>query len=256
MKILFFSKTITALALVMTGSFAMAHGDGESRITIEPEGQTAYNAGIIQYSFQLFDDQTQKTLGDKDLTKTHTKVLHLIVYDSSRNQFNHVHPEFNGKIWSVELNLTTNGTYFIWAQGQLLDGTSFSSFVKGQVANGRPELPAVPLTEQRKATDQMTTVQLDKVQLEAGRMTMIKYKVTREDGLPVQITPYLGALAHIIAVAPDGDELIHVHPMAGSSDDSGMIHTTFPTEGDYRIWIQLIDRGVLKTIPLSVVVSK
>lgn len=249
-------KLFLALSLVLAACFSWAHGDGESRVSVEPESQGSYNAGSIQYSFQLFDDQTQKALGDKDLVETNTKILHLIAYDPSRNEFNHVHPAFDGKMWSVELNLATNGNYFVWAQGQLQDGTEFSSVVKAQIVNGKPEIPVVSLGDNRKATDKFTTVTLDKTKLKAGKMAMIGFTVTREDGQEVQMSPYLGALAHLIAVSPDGDELIHVHPMAGNKPNTGMIHATFPTEGDYRVWVQLIDRGDLKIIPLSVTVSK
>ena len=38
--------------------------------------------------------------------------------------------------------------------------------------------------------------------------------------------------------------------------NTGMLHATFPAAGDYRLWIQLMDRGELKTVPLSVTVSK
>ena len=40
---------------------------------------------------------------------------------------NHIHLEFDGKVWRSELNLPRNGIGFIWAQGQLLVGTEFSS---------------------------------------------------------------------------------------------------------------------------------
>ena len=67
------------------------------------------------------------------------------------------------------------------------------------------------------------------------------------------ITPYLGAFAHIIAVpADDGDSLIHVHPMNGGQKNEGMLHATFPTAGLYRIWIQFLDNGDLKTVALVV----
>lgn len=249
-------KIFLTVALILATSFAWAHGDGEGRVSIEPEAQGAYSAGRIHYIFQLYDDQTQKTLSDKDLVETNTKILHLIAYDPSRNEFNHVHPAFDGKMWSVELNLNTNGNYFVWAQGQLLDGTEFSSVVKAQIVNGRPENPVMPLGDVRKATDRFTTIELDKIKLKAGKMAMINFTVTREDGQEAQISPYLGALAHLIAVSPDGDELGHVHPVAGNKPNTGMIHATFPTEGDYRVWVQLMDRGELKTIPLSVAVSK
>ena len=242
-------------ATILT-SLSWAHGDGESRISIEPENQGTYTAGVIHYQFQIFDDQTQKVLSDKDLLESHTKIMHFIAYESSRNEFNHVHPAFDGKIWSVDLNLLANGNYFFWAQGQLIDGTEFSTFAKAQIINGKSEIPVAPLLDIRKATDRLTTIELDKSKLKAGKMAMIKFKITREDGQTPEITPYLGAMAHVIAVSPDGDELTHVHPMEGSTANTGVFHATFPTEGDYRIWVQFNDKGELKTIPLSVIVSK
>ena len=249
-------KLLLAVAVTLITSFSWAHDEGESRVTIESEIQGSYLAGTINYAFQLFDGQLNKSLSDKDLLITNTKILHFIAYDASRNEFNHVHPEFNGKFWSVDLNLLANGSYFFWAQGQLLDGTEFSIFKKAQVINGKPELPVIPLIEKRQASDGMTMVTLDNTKLKAGNPAMISYKVSRLDGKPPQITPYLGSIAHVIAVSPDGDELIHGHPMAVSDPNSGMVHASYPNEGDYRIWIQLMDQGELKIIPLSVKVSK
>ncbi|MFZ3231521.1 MAG: hypothetical protein WA160_15040 [Pseudobdellovibrio sp.] len=251
MKLLFMILTIITASLS-----TWAHGDGESRISIEPENQGTSIAGTFKYSFQLYDDSTRLPLGDKDLIESHTKILHMLAYDSSRNEFNHVHPTFDGKVWSTDLNFLSNGNYFVWAQGTLTDGTEFSTLVKAQIINGSPALPVMPLTESLMATDQHTTLELDKTKIKAGIAAMINYKVSRDDGTKPLITSYLGALAHIVAVSPDGDELIHVHPMAGGTPDSGMIHVTFPIEGDYRIWIQLIDQGVLKTIPLAITVLK
>ncbi|MBC7467274.1 MAG: hypothetical protein H7256_14885 [Bdellovibrio sp.] len=249
-------KVFFAIIIYLTASLSIAHDADESRVSIEAELQSSYNAGAISYMFQLFDDKSQKTIAEADLLETHTKILHLIVYDPSRNEFNHVHPTFAGKMWFANLNLTTNGNYFVWVQGELLDGTEFTTFTKAQVVNGKPSIPIVALPENRKATDQATSVELDNTKLQAGKMAMITYTVTREDGQQPEITPYLGAPAHVIAVSPDGDELIHVHPMEGATQNTGMIHAIFPTEGDYRVWVQLLDHNVLKTMALSVNVSK
>lgn len=248
-------QIILASIMLLLSNHSWAH-ENESPISIEPESQAVFDAGVIKYDFQLFSDLTKKAVTDKDLILENTKILHLIAYDSSLNEFNHVHPQFNGKIWSVELNLPTNGSYFIWAQGQLLDGTEFSTVVRAQIANGNPELPVLTLGDHRKSSSGSTALELSKVKLKAGQAAMINFSVTRTDGLTPEITPYLGAMAHIITASPDGDELIHVHPMAGSAPNTGMIHAVFPTEGDYRVWVQLIDHGDLKTIPLSVTVSK
>ena len=247
---------LLALAVSLAASFSWAHDEGENRVTIEPEAQGNYSAGIIPYSFQLFDTKVNKPLSDQDLVETNTKILHFIAYDSSRNEFNHVHPTFDGKAWNVELTLPANGKYYFWAQGQLKDGTEFSTFVNAQITSGKPEIPVTPLKDIRSASDRSTIVTLGKAKLKAGVLAMIDFQVSRNDGQNVQLSPYLGSMAHVIAVSPDGDELIHVHPMAGNAPNTGMIHASFPTAGDYRIWVQLIDRGVLKIIPLSVIVAK
>ncbi|MBY0383644.1 hypothetical protein K2X05_00670 [bacterium] len=36
------------------------------------------------------------------------------------------------------------------------------------------------------------------------------------------------------------------------SANSGMLHATFPTKGEYRLWFQFNDDNQLKTIPVSV----
>ena len=85
---------------------------------------------------------------------------------------------------------------------------------------------------------------------------MLNFTVSRVDGTAVVLTDYLGALAHVISTPTNGDALNHVHPMAASKPSTGLLHATFDDAGDYRLWIQLIDGGVLKTIPLSVTVLK
>lgn len=253
-----FSKSLTALAataLIFAQSTSFAHGD--ERISIEAETQGTLTASDkIEFVFQIYDEETKKSVTELDLADSHTKKLHLLAYDASLNEFNHVHPTFDGQLWKAELNLTADGSYFIWAQGVLLDGTEFSASYRVGITGGRPASPVLALGNIRKASLGNTVVELSKEKLKPGKMAMLTYTVSRNDGTAPEVTQYLGANAHIIAVSPDGDDLIHAHPMDGANSNTGMIHVTFPTEGDYRIWVQVIDGGELKTVPLSVTVKK
>jgi hypothetical protein len=237
---------------VWTSCSVFAHIEAENRISLRPQSSAAISAGSFSYQFQLFDQQKQKNITAADLKETHTKLLHLIIFDASLNEFQHVHPENTNNLWSVPLEFARNGTYFVWAQGELKDGTDFSTYGKAQVIKGKPAWDIKPLGDRRVGEDRSTVVSLDPVKLHASQMAMINFKVTRNDGQSPAMSPYLGALAHVIATAPDGKSLIHVHPMGGSEPNTGMIHTTFPVMGDYRIWIQFNDHDTLKTIPLSV----
>lgn len=253
----FFAYLMIPLATTtfLTSATSFAHGD--NHISIEAETQGTLGASEnIEFSFQLFDKDSKKSVAPSDLNDSHTKKLHLIAYDTSLNEFSHVHPTFDSQVWKSELNLTTNGSYYIWAQGVLLDGTEFSASYQVAVSGGKPAITPVALGNIRKAAVGNTVVELSKQEIKAGQMMMLTYSVSRNDGTPADVTPYLGANAHVIAVSPDGDDLIHAHPMDGDNANTGMIHVTFPTAGDYRIWTQVIDGGVLKTVPLSVTVQK
>jgi hypothetical protein len=236
--------------------FSLADATLESRVKILPENQLNLQAGAITYSFQLQDTVEGKLLSDVDLNESHTKKIHFIAYDSALKEFSHVHPTFNGSIWTTQLNLPVSGNYILWTQGELLDGTEFSVSTRTSVIHGLPQNPILPLIDIRTGTDHQTTLELSKTKLKAGKMVMLTFKVSRTDGVPPVMSPYLGALAHVIATPSTGDDLIHVHPMDGTEPNTGMLHATFPKEGSYRLWVQFIEHDELKIIPLSVIVSK
>lgn len=244
-------------ALIFTNSFAWSDTNIKpQRITIKLEGSGPYQADQLVYVFQLIDTTSKKTLSDQDLIESHTKKLHFIAYDTALKEFNHVHPTFNGKIWSVTLNLPINGKYFFWVQGKLADQTEFSSKISALITGGKSENQVHPLGNVRSAVDDKTKVTIANTKIKAGKMTMLQMTISRTDEQEPIITPYLGAFAHVIATSRNDDQLNHVHPIEGSKPNTGMLHTTFPNAGDYRIWIQLMDHNILKTFPLSVIVLK
>ena len=100
--------------------------------------------------------------------------------------------------------------------------------------------------------DGISTAMLSKQKVVAGQATMLDLMLDRTDGSAPNITPYLGAFAHVIAVPSDGDSLIHVHPMSGTKPNEGMLHMTLPAKGLYRFWIQFMDNGQVKTVPIVV----
>ncbi len=241
--------------IALSGQPSFAHGTKASRVEIEPVATTTI-AGTTQYAFQLVDTSKSSLVGDTELKISHEKKLHLIVYDPSLREFQHVHPEFNGTNWVVTLQFEVNGNYWVWAQGELaVDGEKFSSSTRLDVTNGAAALPTPPvLGNQRSGSLGTSAVEIGNTKLIAGKMVMLDLKMSRTDGTTPQLATYLGAFAHIIATTSDGDELIHVHPM-GTTATEGMIHATFPAAGDYRLWVQYIDGGSLITIPLSVTVK-
>lgn len=246
----------TIILMAFAALSAIADPNHEGRIQIKSEIQSPIKAGSVEYAFKLIDAEQTRELTDQDLNESHTKKLHFIIYDDALKEFSHVHPNFEPPFWKVKIELPRNGKYFIWAQGELLDGTEFSASELTEVADGLAKNPKLSMGDIRTGVDGQTQLDLAKTKIRAGKMVMLNFKVTRKDGLEPIMTPYLGALAHVIATPSAGNELIHVHPMDGGSPNTGMIHSTFPKEGEYRLWVQFNDREELKTIPLSVIVYK
>lgn len=235
------------------------HGDHgqdqhhQDRVMIHAEKSGTLNAGALEYSFQIFDHSAGRELTATDLNITHEKILHMLVYDSSLNEFQHVHPEYVGGKWTVPLEFQVNGKYWIWMQGEIKTGSEeFTTSTSVQIQGGRAEWPAPALQEQLSGSAGISVASLSGGKLVAGRMAMLDVIFSRGDGSEAQIEPYLGAFAHIVAVPESGDQLLHVHPMAGRNSNQGMLHATFPKAGMYRLWIQFIDAGELKVVPLSV----
>jgi hypothetical protein len=244
---------LTLAVGLAVSSLAWAHGGDEPRVSIEPESNLPVQSNDVTYEFQLVDTVKNVVLADADLQLTHQMKLHFFAYDPALKEFQHVHPGFNGKVWTTDLHFDVSGSYWLWAQGQLADGTEFATSIRLDVQVAKAAWPAPPkLTDLRSGADGVSVATLDGQKLKAGKMAMLMLDFTRSDGTAPNITPYLGEFAHLVVVPDDGDEFIHVHPMSTAKPDEGMLHITFPSAGLYRIWIQFMDGGVLKLVPLAV----
>lgn len=236
-------------------SFANFAHDNESGITLESKIPSTSIAGKIHYTFDLYDNTNKKNLSDADLMISHENLLHLFVFDLALKEFRHVHPVFSNYGWSVDFDLQTNGSYMVWAQATSSNGDEFSTSDKISIVNGK-EANNVPsaLGDVRSASEENSVVNISG-KVKANKSAMLMVKFSRNDDTQAEITDYLGAFAHIVAVPLDGSALIHVHPMATGIPNEGMIHATFPKTGDYRLWIQFVDGGKLRKIPLSIKVQ-
>jgi hypothetical protein len=256
MKIKLLAAVVLGFVGLVQQNLAWAHGD-KSRVAIEQEeGNTSVVAGKIDLTFQLIDLKNKVVLTESDLSVLHEKKLHFFLYDPALREFRHEHPEFRDSQWHLSTNLSVNGDYWLWAQGQLsADGEEFTASDRLKVTGGAPANPLPPsLGDVRSGADGVSKIALSTSRIVAKKMVMLNLKFSRTDGSQPVITPYLGALAHFVVTSDDGDTLIHVHPMDSGSNNQVMLHLNFPWAGNFRLWVQFMDGGVLKTVPLSLVV--
>jgi hypothetical protein len=226
---------------VLHAPLTFAHDD-EARVSVEREDASAIQAGRFTLEFQMIDLKKKTVLEDKDLALLSTKKLHVFIFDPALKEFRHEHAEFGKGQWHVSSEIALDGNYFLWVQGKIAsDGEEFTSNIRLKVVGGKPANPTPPvLGDVRTGTDG------------TSRIALSSDRIVRTDGTEPKLSPYLGEPAHIVAVLEDGDSLVHAHPMESSDPKELMLHVTFPEAGSYRLWVQFLDAGVLRIIPLSV----
>lgn len=243
------------VALSLVSNFVLAQTEEGTHVQIHLLSPSSIGAGPTTVRFQLIDTQTQKQIGAADLKTDDEALIHFIAYDSGLKEFQHVHPTFDGSTWSVDMNFPVNGDYFIWAQGVLTIGSAdFSAPTHITIAGGQPAWPPPLLTDNRSCADRGSIATLSSDPIQAGVMTMLMVAITRIDGSSPVITPYLGMFAHFIATPQSGQSIFHDHAMQEDSSNMGMAQVMYPTAGAYRVWVQFVDGGVIKTVPLSIIV--
>lgn len=245
--------TLSLITLVPENAYS--HGN-ESRVSLELDVDSVLQAGESVVDFHLIDSKKRSLISDRELNLVHERKLHILFFDPALHEFRHEHPEYKGSAWQVKVNLPVNGNYWVWAQGELTDGgEEFSASARLEVKGGAPSHSVPPtLGNQRSGNDGNSVVTLSQGRLVAKKMAMLDVSFSRKDGSAPQITPWLGAPAHVVGVLSDGDTLIHVHPMDHGTAGRFMLHVNFPESGDYRLWVQFQDGGELRTVPLSVTV--
>ncbi|MDR3608730.1 MAG: hypothetical protein P4M08_15305 [Oligoflexia bacterium] len=210
----------------------------------------------------MIDTTTNSPVTEDNLAVLHEKKLHLFLFDPSLQEFRHEHPVFDSSssTWHVSSTLNTSGNYWVWVQGELADTQQeFTASSRLDIEGGDPALPPASfLGDVRTGVDGISQVTVSNNKITAAHMTMLTVTMSRTDGSQPDLAPYLGAPAHVVAVPIDGSSLIHVHPMAmgGANSTQMMLHTEFPNPGDYRLWVQFLDGGILRTVPLSVTVLR
>ena len=252
MNLFIINKLILFLSITFA-SIAFGHGDEtEARVAIEPNIITTTKSGDIDYQFELVDTKLRTVLTPQDLSIVHERPLHVFIFDTSLQEFYHLHPEFDNNVWKSSLILRRNGNYRVFVQGELKsDGEEFTSMTSFGIIDGLPALPLPPVLGHVPSGHDGASIVEITGKARPGKMAMLYLNFSRSDAKVPKIDDYLGAKAHIVATPSDSDSILHVHPMDGENDTQMMIHVTFPAKGEYRLWVQFIDHGELKTVPLS-----
>ncbi|MGZ5397153.1 MAG: hypothetical protein ACXWEI_17435 [Mycobacterium sp.] len=192
----------------------------------------------------------------KRYVETHEKLLHLIVVRNDLADFQHVHPTLDAEgTWRVRLNLARAGDYRVFADFMPTGGPALTLGANLHVAGSYDPQP-LPAPSQTAKVDEFTVTLSGTPR--ANEASMLTLSVSR-DGKPVDdLQPYLGAYGHLVAVRASDLAYLHVHPMGEPGDgttSSGPeigFHTTFPSAGAYRLFLDFQHYGVVRTAAFTV----
>jgi hypothetical protein len=191
----------------------------------------------------------------KRYVETHEKLLHLIVVRNDLAVFQHVHPTLDDKgTWSVPLNLSRAGDYRVFADFMPTGGPALTLGANLHVAGTYDPQP-LPQASQTAEIDHYTVTLRGTPK--ANEASMLTLSVSR-DGKPIDdLQPYLGAYGHLVAVRAPDLAYLHVHPMSedGTAGPEIGFHTTFPSVGSYRLFLDFQHDDVVRTAAFTVNVT-
>jgi hypothetical protein len=198
-----------------------------------------------------------KPVTPEDLLVVHTQKLHLLIVDPTLTDYQHVHPQPGKRPgeWLFTFTPRRAGTYRVFADFTPVATArglyaSADLEVKGANPNGvsDPERGKISTKENWVYEDlgYRFSLQPSTGQIRAGKITDLKFMVTRADGGSVPMQPVMGAYAHLVAFDAARSGFAHLHPnetdLARTPDPKQPKLTfkfTIPRAGRYVIWAQV-----------------
>jgi hypothetical protein len=203
----------------------------------------------------------------------HERRMHLIVVRRDGTEFRHLHPEMDeAGTWSIPIGFGQPGVYRAFADFSVAgEQHTLASdlFVSGGEFEARPFPPESPVD----STDGYE-VRLRAGEPVAGEPTSLTFSVSQGGHDVHDLSPYLGAKGHLVALREGDLAFLHVHPEeAGSGHGHGGGHAeddggheglaneiafaaTFPTAGRYRLYLQFKHQATVQTVEYTVVVPR
>jgi hypothetical protein len=224
----------------------------------------------VTVRFRLRRQGDANALSFKDLKEVHTKKLHLFVNDSTLTDFFHLHPQPTPKdatLFAFSFSPNKTGNYQLWADVTPLSKNTTQparqQFVQARLSALNPASNPIDTTLVDEATLGSLKAKLSfDPPLQSDQASIGTVTVTNLAGQPIRnLEPVLGAFAHVVAYANNGQSILHSHPMGkepkGSADRAGpqlQFHLEPGQSGFVKIFVQIRLDGRDLIFPFGVMV--
>ena len=279
-------RSVAALvAIVLTVSLPSVAAEALTGTSAAPDGRARVTAAMTvtpRTDGALAVDMTMTAIGQQRAITRYeaelSKQLHLIAISRDFSTFVHEHADRAdaGGRFRATLHLPRPGPYYVYADavpaglGQQVMRFALDAGSAPAVAPGQP----VPSLE---AADGPYAVRFDPFVLRAGEEGELRLHLLRDNKPAADVTPFLGVAAHAVFIAESDLSYVHVHATAAAPQPSipshqGMdmpaplrpgarvpsdltLHVLAPRAGIYRLWVQFMAGGRVRTVPFVVPVT-
>ncbi|HEX2133869.1 MAG TPA: hypothetical protein VHH15_20175 [Actinophytocola sp.] len=214
--------------------------DGYTLDVVDPRG----------FAFRILDDQGDPVTR---FTRSHDKLMHLIVARRDLSGFRHVHPEMSADgTWRVPLDLRAAGDHRVFAD--------FVPAGRSKSVTLGADVPVPGVYQPVPLPPPALTASVDGYRvtlsghLDPGTTSRLTLTVDR-GGVPVtDLQPYLGAYGHLVALRQGDLAYLHVHPGENASPGPSItFDTEVPTTGTYRLYLDFKHGDVVRTAEFTAV---
>ncbi|WP_409416599.1 heavy metal-binding domain-containing protein [Flavobacterium sp. PS2] len=188
----------------------------------------------------------------------HEMKMHLLVMNEELTWFDHVHPkEQTDGTYSVSETFPGGGKYLLFTDYKPVGASGNVKMMEVEVKGTPLDIPKMATEKLVSKVDNYTVTLTNGNDLKTDRGQLLKFTVEK-GGKKLEekdIEQYLGASAHIVMVAKETKDFLHIHPI---SDKNFPIYaeTQVKKAGIYRMWVQFKIDGKLHTADFTVNVSE
>jgi hypothetical protein len=187
----------------------------------------------------------------------HDKLLHLIVVRRDLTGYQHLHPTMAPDgTWSIDLTLAQPGIYRMIADFTAVVGGQQIAATLGSDLTVAGSYAPAPLSAPVRTAH---TAGLDVVYQgtpDTRSVQPMLMSVTRPDGKPAALQPYLGAFGHLVMIRQGDLGYVHIHPEPQLVGGKVKFWLTAPSRGTYRMFFDFQVAGQVHDAAWTVTIKQ
>lgn len=181
------------------------------KLSLENEPKQIMAHKLTTIRFKLL--QGNKVLAADELKEVHTKKIHILIIDSSLNDYHHIHPIEEGKQgYTFSFIPKSDASYQMWVDITLRQ-TNKQFFLEKNLgmASEVSQVKEITTLKTRLSSYEFT-LKLDD-EPKASQAVMASISISKNGKPFTKLEPVMGAFAHIVGFSGDHASVIHIHPL-------------------------------------------